>query len=394
MASADHTNTIIIGAGAAGLSCAVCLQRSGIDNIVLEESQGIGTTWQKRYSRLHLHTIRQHSQLPYFNMPQYYPRYVSKDLYASYLRDYAASFKIHSHFNEKVTAIERGNDGWVTRSHAGTYSSQHIIIATGYAGKPVYDHVNGLRLFRGDILHSCDYTNGKQYANKKVLVIGFGNSACEIALCLYEHGAVPSLSVRGCVNILPREIAGVSVVTIARMQKWLMNLSPALADIAGKPVLAMINGNIKKYGLNKCSYGPYTQIATRGKIPLIDIGTMDLIKRGKVTVFPAIREIAGHSVVFSDGKEEQFDAIICATGYAPAFREFLAEHEKVCNDKGMPYVSGQESALPGLYFCGFRVSPTGMLREIGIEAKRIATQIKVASDVGQRLKLMNSTTGN
>ena len=372
MASLYHTNTIIIGAGAAGLACAACLTRCEISFVVLEESFGIGNTWHNRYDRLHLHTTRKHSELPYFPMPKSYPKYVPKDLYAAYLRDYASSFNIRPLFGQKVNGVQRHANVWVTRTDEVIYTSKYVIIATGCAGKPVHDLQNGLRLFKGDVLHSCEYRNGRGYADKKVLVVGFGNSACEIALCLYEHGAVPSLSVRNCVNILPRELAGISVVRIATLQKWLIDISPALADAANAPLLVIINGNIERYGLRKCAYGPLTQITKNRKIPLIDIGTIKLIKRGKITVFPAIENVDGHTVKFIDGREAEFDAVICATGYVPAFAEFLTDYEKVCDDAGMPLSSGQESALHGLYFCGFRVSPTGMLREIGREAKRIA----------------------
>jgi len=378
MARRENTNTIIIGAGAAGLSCAVCLQRRGISCTVLEESAAIGATWEKRYDRLHLHTTGKHSQLPYFKMPESYPRYVPKDAYADYLRGYALEFNVNPLFNRRVTSIKREDEQWITKTSLETYLSENIIIATGCAGKPVYDVGKGIGLFTGEVTHSCEYRSGHRYADKRVLVIGFGNSACEIALCLHEHGAFPSLSVRGCVNVLPREIAGISVVDIALMQKWLIEISPILADAANTPVLAMVNGNIGKYGLKKCAYGPLTQITKQRKIPLIDIGTMELIRSGKITVFPGVQEFGADSVTFTDGRAEHFDAIILATGYVPAM-DFLSDYDNVCDAEGVPLVSGEESALPGLYFCGFRVSPTGMLREIGIEAKRITQSISIAT---------------
>jgi indole-3-pyruvate monooxygenase len=376
MARPNHTNTLIIGGSAAGLSCAACLQKSGIPFILLEQNENPGKAWKKRYDRLHLHTTKKHSHLPFLKMPSHYTKYVSKDDFAKYLDDYAAAFSIRPHFNEKVKTVEQKQDRWIASTDRETYSSENIIIATGLAGEPVGNVVNGINKFKGKVLHSSEYANGKLFKNKKVLIVGFGNSACEIALCLHEHQALPSLSVRHGVNILPREIAGISVVNIALLQSWIIKFSPALADRINKPVLRFINGDIKKYGLKECGYGPLTQIMKDRKIPLLDIGTLALIKTGKIKVFPGIADIVSDMVKFTDGSEENPEVIICATGYRPSFGRFLKNFEKVCDDQGIPLASGKESALSGLFFCGFHVSATGMLREIGIEAKRIAGIIK------------------
>ncbi len=79
--------------------------------------------------------------------------------------------------------------------------------------------------------------------------------------------------------------------------------------------------------------------------------------------------------MFSDGSDESFDAVVLATGYRPALEAFLEDALRVTNERGCPLRSGDETALPGLYFCGFYVSPTGMLREISMEAKQIARDI-------------------
>jgi len=211
----NHTNTIIIGASAAGLSCAVCLQQAGIPFILLEQSESIGHEWQKRYDRLHLHTTKKLSQLPYFKMPEYYPKYVSKDDFATYLQQYAAAFNIQPDFNKKVIRVFQRKRNWEVSTKTETFSCSHVIIATGLAQKPLHVLGSSIKNFKGEVMHSSEYTNGKPYKNKKVLVVGFGNSACEIALCLFEHSAIPSLSVRNGVNILHRDIAGVSIVDIA-----------------------------------------------------------------------------------------------------------------------------------------------------------------------------------
>ena len=370
-------HTVIVGASAAGLSTAVCLQHRGIPFVLLEQHGCIGNEWVTRYDRLHLHTTKKYSQLPYHKLPEKFSKYVSKDDFAQYLRDYAKAFKIQPYFRHQVVKVEQQDKNWAVYTPSTKFLSRNVIVATGHARQPIQPFWNGRGDFKGDFLHSSQYKNGRPYRNKKVLVVGFGNSACEIALCLFEHQAYPSLSVRNGVNILPREIAGIPITGIALAERWLTKISPSLPDAINKPILRIINGNISKYGLQPLDYGPMTQIVKHKKIPLLDIGTMDLIKNGKVRVFPGIRKITSDTVQFTDGSEEKFDVIISATGYLPRVNEFIQDHEQICDRDGIPFTSGKESALKGLYFCGFNVSPTGMLREMGIEARNIA---KVLSD--------------
>ena len=372
----NEINTIIIGASAAGLSCGVCLQREGIPFIILEGSARIGNEWKNRYDRLHLHTTKRHSALPYFKMPGHFPKYLSRNDFEKYLNDYAEEFHIHPVFNREVLQVEREGNLWSVSTESETLQSKNIIVATGYARKPVHASGDGLRNFRGEIIHSSHYRNGQAYKNKKVLVIGFGNSACEIAMCLHEHGAFPSISVRNKVNIIPRDIAGISSVDIAVAQRWMIKISPSLTDKLNKPLLRFLNGDLSKYGLHPAEYGPFTQIIKYKRIPLLDIGTLDLIRLGKIKVHPAIVKATNDSVLFIDGQEERFDAIISATGYLPRVADFIKDSGKVCDSEGTPLTSGSESELSGLYFCGFKISPTGMLREIALEAKQIAGHLK------------------
>ena len=379
-----QTNTIIIGAGAAGLACAACLSRDGIPHIILEQSDSIGNEWRKRYDRLHLHTTRKRSGLPYLPMPAHYPKYASKNDFEQYLKEYAKAFHIQPQFNQKVLRISRLKEHWRITTPDTAYLSSNVVVTTGYARKPMPAIIEGAGGFKGEFIHSSAYTDGKRYREKKVLVIGFGNSACEIAMCLHEHGAFPSISVRNSVNILPREIAGISVLDVALAESWLTKISPSLTDAINKPILNLINGNIRKYGLNPMPYGPITQIVKYRRIPLLDIGIMKLIKQGVVKVYPAIARITDDTVHFVDGRKEIFDAVISATGYLPAVNEFIENSDQVCDASGTPLTSGKESALSGLYFCGYNVSPTGMLREIGIEARNIVKYLKTSPVVNTR----------
>jgi indole-3-pyruvate monooxygenase len=181
------------------------------------------------------------------------------------------------------------------------------------------------------------------------------------------------LAVRSAVNVIPRELFGIPILSIGILQS---KLPSHIADAINAPILRVAIGDITKYGLCKLPYRPITQIRRDGHIPLIDIGTMKLIKEGQASVFEGIKEFTEEAVIFNDGNQAQFDAIIFATGYRPRVDAFLdGISAAVCDESGVPLSSGSETKMPGLYFCGYYVAPTGMLSEIGIEAKRISINI-------------------
>src|SRR6185436_17909386 len=125
----------------------------------------------------------------------------------------------------------------------------------------------GMESFPGKILHSYEYKTGKDFTGQKVLVVGFGNSACEIAIDLYEQGAVPFMAVRSPVNVIPRDVMGIPILELSQLMS---RLPPRLADTINAPLINILVGNIKKLGLRKLPYGPFEQIRKDGSIPLLD----------------------------------------------------------------------------------------------------------------------------
>jgi NADPH-dependent glutamate synthase beta subunit-like oxidoreductase len=372
MGASGKVNTIIIGAGAAGLSSAACLKRKGISFLIFDKAGKIGNQWVERYDRLHLHTPKRLSGLPYYKMPAAYPKYVSKNDFADYLNAYASASNIQPLFNHQVEELKKQGDEWNVITKTGSYRSSNIIIATGYAHKPRQVLKKELEGFAGEIIHSSAYKNGAPYKNKKVLVVGCGNSAAEIAICLHEHQAFPSLSIRGANNVIPRDIAGFSVIDICVAQQWITRISPRLTDAVNSPLLRLVNGNLEKYGFAQPRYGPITQVLQYKKIPLVDVGTIKLVKEGKIKVFPGINTVEEKTVEFTDGSKIAFEVIICATGFEPGYSAFLNVNTTTENNL---HERLKQEEISGLYFCGFQITPTGMLREIGIEAQRIAEAI-------------------
>ena len=289
----------------------------------------------------------------------------------SYLEAYAHHFQLEPKLGQRVVAARAVEGGWEVQTQDTCYQAATLVIATGYARDPYLPVWPGQADFRGERLHSSEYRNGEPFKNRKVLVVGFGNSGGEIAIDLWEHSAHPSIAVRGPVNVIPREVAGVPNLAISIAQG---KLPPRVADALNAPILRVTIGDLTQYGLRRSPRGPLAQIERDARIPLIDVGTIKLIKRGVITVFPGIERFTQEGVIFTDGQHGAFDAVILATGYRPRVNSFLAGAEAF-DEQGTPLCSGQETAIAGLYFCGYYVSPTGMLREIGIEARRISAAI-------------------
>lgn len=364
--------TVIIGAGAAGLAVARCLQRRGGSFLLLEKNHVVAGVWRNHYDRLHLHTSKRLSALPDRPFARKVPRYPARDQVVDYLEAYAHAFDLQPRFGEEAQNVRRVGDGWRVLTANNRYQASNVIIATGYARKPHRPTWPKVEAFAGEILHSSQYRNGAPFAGKNVLVIGCGNSGAEIALDLAEHGARPALSVRGPVHVVPRDLLGLPILA---WSIFLSRLPLPLADFLSAPLIRLSVGDLSAYGLRKPPYGPLTQIAERGRIPVIDVGTVAAIKKGRITVFSGVERFGPDGVSFADGRTGRFDAVILATGYRPALADFLEDCARVTDEYGAPHVSGVESELPGLFFCGFYVSPAGMLHEIAVEAPRIVRQI-------------------
>jgi hypothetical protein len=177
--------------------------------------------------------------------------------------------------------------------------------------------------------------------------------------------------VRGPVQILPRDLLGLPILTWAIFYRHL-RLPARVVDFINAPVLRLALGSMESLGLRRASKGPSRMVAEDGRIPLIDVGTLGRIRDGSIKIRGGIERLTNDGVVFDDGKNKVYDTIVLATGFHPDLRRVLPDVDGVLDTHGTPLVTGQATGAPGLYFCGQIVSPTGQLREIGIEAQRLA----------------------
>src|SRR6266480_6892803 len=157
--SPDAINAIIVGAGPAGLACAVTMRAVGLNVTLLEKAGNVGSTWRHHYDRLHLHTDRGRSGLPGMAMPPSYPTYPSRAQMVEYLESYAARFDIRPVFNTAVSRVRCDGRQWCADAAQGSIAAPIMVVATGIAAAPYRPSWQGFEAHRGQVVHSSEYRN-------------------------------------------------------------------------------------------------------------------------------------------------------------------------------------------------------------------------------------------
>jgi len=370
--NANMEDVIVIGAGPAGLALGACLKGEGLSPLILEREDTVGSAWHRHYRRLALHTDKQRSSLPGLPFPEEAPRYVPRTQVVAYLERYAEAFDLQPRFGAEVVQADPLVGGWqVTLTSGETLPTRTLVFATGVSETPHLATWPGLETFPGPVIHSRAYRAPGDLPGERVLVVGFGNSGGELALDLSEAGRKVDMAVRSPVNLLPKELFGRPIGNWEVLQRI---LPYRVADAITAPILRWKMGNYDRYGLRKSDKGPIAQVREEGRIPLIDIGTLDLIRRGRIRVRPGLSRIEGALITFDDNTSAQYDAILLATGYEVDLRPILGTMPEVLDDSGRPRASAEELA-PGLWFCSYHTVPNGQLREISRQAPAIARAV-------------------
>jgi indole-3-pyruvate monooxygenase len=374
-------DVLVVGAGPAGLAAGAALHRAGLEPTLIEAGEAVGTSWRGHYERVRLHTVKEHSALPYLPFPDDVPRYPSRLEVIAYLEAYAQQFGLAPRFGEEAQRIYRVDSGWMCVTTLGRYVAPDVVIATGYNRVPVLPTWLGMDCFGGTIRHSAAYRSADEFRGGRVLVVGIGNTGAEIALDLATNGAEPTISVRNPVLVVPRDFRGLPTQVTGI---WLRRLRiPApVRDWLGRLMSRRAFGDLSPYGLRRATYGPVTLIERYGRLPVVDIGTVATIKAGRIRIAPDLTQFTKSGVVFADGGEQPFDNVILATGYRPALDVFLEGAEAALDSRGYP-VRGTGDVL-GLHFVGYARPRTGMLREIAATAPRVAAAIVRSRAKGQR----------
>jgi hypothetical protein len=314
----------------------------------------VASTWQRHYDRLHLHTTKTYSALPMRPWPKDMPRYPAREQVVQYLRAYAKEHHIAPRLGVEVRAISRTADRFVVDTSDGVLRPKFVVMATGYNGAPRMPNVPGLASFAGTALHASEYKNPSPFQGKRTLVVGCGNSGAEIALDLAEKGVDVSMVVRGPVHVVPRDLLGRPT---QHTNVALSHLPIGLRDAIARFTVNLVVGDLSRWGIVRPTKGPNRMIEDSGRIPLLDIGTIAMVKQGKIRVLPAVEKIYPDGVGFAGGAQHPFEAIIFATGYTPALGKVISGFEAIADQRGRPHRFGEETGISGLYFVGFKTRP-------------------------------------
>ncbi|MEU0657109.1 NAD(P)/FAD-dependent oxidoreductase [Streptomyces albogriseolus] len=366
----------VVGGGPGGLSVAYALRARGVRAVVLERSERIGDSWRRHYDRLHLHTTRRRSALPGLPMPRRFGRWPSRDDVVRYLEKYAEHHRLEIVTGVEVSRVERTPDGtgWLLRATGGReLTGAAVVVATGFNHTPRIPDWPGRDAYTGELLHASRYRDAKPFAGRDVLVVGVGNTGAEIAVDLVEGGASRvRLAVRTPPHIVRRSTAGwpaqYSGILVRRLPVPLVDRISRLQARIAVP-------DLSEHGLPRPETGLYSRVL-EGAIPVQDVGLIDAVRKGAVEVVAAVKGFEDGEVLLADGGRVAPDAVIAATGYERGL-EGLVGGLGVLDERGRPVVHGARTpaGAPDLYFTGFTNPISGNLREMALDAQRIARAV-------------------
>jgi len=360
-------DAVVIGAGPAGLAAAAELEKVGYTVIVIDAADSVGSSWSHHYDRLHLHTARTMSSLPGHVMPRRYGRWVSRDDFREYLAEYAASFDVRL----GVTAVSISRrDTWIIETSTGPLKADVVVVATGYNHTAKIPDWPGLWEYTGRVVHSSEYRNPAALDAKHVLVVGPGNSGAEIAADLASAGVQVTLAVRTPPNLVRREVLGIPTQSLTLST---YPLPTKIADRVARGMQILTVGDLSRYGLAKAPRGIFSQQRYDDVTPTIDVGLIDALKAGKITVVGAVESFTNDAVHLADGSSVTADVVLVATGFQRGL-EHLVGDLGVISPGGRPKINADEQLPehPGLYFLGYSNPITGNIRQVGIDARKIA----------------------
>ncbi|MFB7950172.1 flavin-containing monooxygenase [Kitasatospora phosalacinea] len=368
----------MIGAGLSGLAAAYALREHGLDFVCLEKSPGVGGIWRRpsagepgpAYRALHLNSAKQLTCFEAYPMGEEMPLYPSHRDMAAYLREFAewAGLLPHVEFRTEVVSVRQDDYGiWtvVSRDARGVETVRtfdQVVVAAGHHDVPLLPDPlpPGAESFTGRVLHSMDYVDGAEFAGQRVVVVGLGASAVDIAADVSRHTARTVLSVRNGQHVVPKQLFGMSVDVIA-VAPWFSSKSLTEQQEFIEEALRVARGPLAEYGLpeppNRIFQSPVT----------VSDEILPRIRQGAVRPRPGIASLSGSTVRFTDGSTEEADAIVFCTGFGWEMPFLEADHPAGGRGPVRLYRRMVDPDRPGLFFLGL-IRPVGSITRL-VEAQ-------------------------
>lgn len=339
-----HFDTVVIGAGQAGLATGYHLRRSGLTYTLLEASDSLGGSWSRYYDSLTLFSPARYSALPGQPFPGDPDRYPTRDEVVAYLRSYAEHFALPVMTSSAVTAVTHADGGFQIRlANGGALTARSVIAATGSFNDPHIPQLPSQARFQGQILHSGDYQHPAALLGKRIVVVGAGNSAVQIAVELAQVADV-TLATRAPVKFIPQRLLGQDFHFWARVTG--LDRSNLVSDVS---------------------------------TPVLDTGRYRrALKAGKPARRPMFRAFTEGGVRWADGQEEAIDVVIFATGYRSQL-PYLAQLSAIDAAGQLLQRNGIGTKQPGLYFVGHskqRNVASATLRGVGPDAAIVVRHLQ------------------
>lgn len=298
---------LILGAGPVGLAMANALKTHGIPYDQIDAKSGLGGNWHSGvYDGVHLNSSRKSTEFGDYPMPEHYPDFPSAEQMKAYLEDFARVKGIREgiEYEKRVVQVApKADDTWsVTLEDGEQRNYKGVVVCNGHHWDRRMPDLPGE--FTGELIHSKDYTGKAQLEGKRVLVIGAGNSACDIACDSARFAKSADVSMRSGYWFLPRVVFGRPINDVpiwhlpVTVQRWIL-----------RSIIWVTLGDFRKYGLEKPTHRIFDRHTTFGAEML------HYMTLGRITPRRAITAVAGNTVTFSDGASAEYDMIVAATGF-------------------------------------------------------------------------------
>ena len=346
-AASSAAPVVVVGGGQSGLAAARALDEVGMPAVILEASDRPAGSWPRYYDSLRLFSPAAYSAMPGLPFPGAPDRYPGRDEVADYLERYAAWLGVEIQTGTRVQMIRQDGREFVVVTGSGrALRASGIVAASGSFSNPYRPALRGEETFSGELSHVAGYRNPAPYAGRRVIVVGAGDSAAQVANELAPVATV-TLASRHPVRFLPQRLGGQDV------HYWLRETG---FDTLPAEWLSKITG---------------------GSVVTDSVGFQQTLAEGLVDRRPMFTELDGDKVVWSDGRRERADAIILATGYRPGLG-YLRALGALEPDGTPNHVRGISCTHVGLVYLGLehqRTFASNTLRGVSDDARAVITPL-------------------